>query len=598
MSIKKRSYFLFILLLLQLFAIAQEEEILKIQKILTAKIDSCNNNLLELDDQQKRSIIKMADKVDGFAIVSDFFKQRNLLGEYYHVQMQKSIYQNNFDSIYYYFNKANNYYHKNYAENENLIVILRGYIIGWCANNNYVELATHLLKQSLEYYSTKKLNSTLWSYFVLSHIQRAAYNYEQAIQSGKIGLKQDNSVYLAIEMKADIAYLIAESFYILGDYQNSLAYGDTILSYTKNIPDEFRPDIGANFHNVAQMNTYTIKTIAYSSMLDFEQASLMLKQLDYFHSKIKVIGHMNNYGDELLAQRNWAHIIYHYNKGEYTQAMEFLNKNKKLTLTPALYPEYKDFDKWEARILEKMGKYEQANFALKKQIHFTDSISKSNTSKEVNSLWAMFEVDKAQLAKEKNDIKTNRFYIISISTGIVISIMVILIVYFVISNKKLREKNRVLFKQQTETDQLISQNSINKITSEVSEKDTETPQEKDIEQTLYLQIVEYLKATKKYTDPDISRESLAKEFGTNRQYIIDAISNNANMSFNVFINRLRIDYARDLLLNEKDILIKNVYTEAGFNNRKTFSLLFKERFGMSPSEFRACANEEIEKTIE
>ena len=125
-----------------------------------------------------------------------------------------------------------------------------------------------------------------------------------------------------------------------------------------------------------------------------------------------------------------------------------------------------------------------------------------------------------------------------------------------------------------------------------------TQQERDQEntdntdQTLYYRIVEYLQTTQQYTDPDISRESLARELGTNRQYIIDAISNNTNMSFNEFINNFRIDYSRNLLLKEENILIKEVYTEAGFKNRNTFSLLFKEKFGMSPSEFRDCANED------
>ena len=64
------------------------------------------------------------------------------------------------------------------------------------------------------------------------------------------------------------------------------------------------------------------------------------------------------------------------------------------------------------------------------------------------------------------------------------------------------------------------------------------------------------------------------------------------MSFNEFINNFRIDYSRNLLLKEENILIKEVYTEAGFKNRNTFSLLFKEKFGMSPSEFRDCANED------
>ena len=318
----------------------------------------------------------------------------------------------------------------------------------------------------------------------------------------------------------------------------------------------------------------------------------MLEKLEAMFPKAKILGYPDNARNQFLAQKYWVNMVYNYQKGDYAKAMEYLNKNKELAIPFALTPDYKNTPKWEALINEKQGNYKEANSALKDQLHFTDSINRTNISKEVSSLWAIFEVDKAQQAKENSESKVR---IIAISTSIIIFISAILIIYFMITNKKLKKKNMLLFKQQKSLSSSIppSVKTEDKLT--IAEQLDKPQQEKDQEntdQTLYYRIVEYLQTTQQYTDPDISRESLARELGTNRQYIIDAISNNTNMSFNEFINNFRIDYSRNLLLKEENILIKEVYTEAGFKNRNTFSLLFKEKFGMSPSEFRDCANED------
>lgn len=592
---------LFFLSFIPFSIVAQSQDILQIKEALTTKIDSCNKNLLKLDQKLKISMMTMANKSREYDAMAEFFNQKKLFGEEFQILMYKYMYKdtspNNLDSIYYYFKKADNQYLNSHEDVTLLINSLRGHFVAWCSNNSYSELAIHTLKQNIEYNSIRKLNDNLWTYLRLVQIYRTTGNHKQAIESGKIGLNQANSHKLAFELKVCIASEIAESYYILGDFKNSLAYCDSILSYTHNIPDKFQPELGSNFYNLALIDFYAMTSVVYSSTKNFEQALIMLEKLEAMFPKAKILGYPDNARNQFLAQKYWVNMVYNYQKGDYAKAMEYLNKNKELAIPFALTPDYKNTSKWEALINEKLGNYKEANSALKDQLHFTDSINRANTDKEVSSLWATFEVEKAQQAKENSESKVR---IIAISTSVIIFISAILIIYFVITNKKLKKKNMLLFKQQkgltssippivnTEKKLPLAEHLDIDITQQ--ERDQENTDNTD--QTLYYRIVEYLQTTQQYTDPDISRESLARELGTNRQYIIDAISNNTNMSFNEFINNFRIDYSRNLLLKEENILIKEVYTEAGFKNRNTFSLLFKEKFGMSPSEFRDCANED------
>ncbi|SHE79685.1 helix-turn-helix domain-containing protein [Dysgonomonas macrotermitis] len=595
MNVKKKGkliFTLFFLSFIQLSVIAQSQDMLKMKESLFAKMDSCNNDLLKLDQKEKRLILFTANTIGEHEVVARFFKQKKLFGEEYLVQMMKYVSKNNLDSIYFYYKKAENYYLNNDKEAVLFINVLRGQFVSWCVLNSYSELAINTLKQNIEYNSVRKVDADLWTYMSLMEIYRTVGKHEQAIEVGKMGLKQPNLHPQAFELKITICCEIAESYYMLGDYQRSLAYSDSILAYNKNIPDKFQPEFGANVHKVALFNFYMFKSVAYSFQKDFDQVSLMLQKMEDVYLRVEVLESLNNAINEMYSQKYWANMVYNYQKGDYSKAMEYLNESKELAIPFALTPDYKNTPKWEALILEKQGKYKEANLALKELLHLTDSINKAHTAKEISSLWAIFEVDKAQQAKENSE---QRVKIIAVSTSTIIFLAIILIIYFVVTNKKLKRKNMLLFKQQKEMLSPIPV-IVNRHAELIPERDSEISQkegqQQNTEQTLYSRIIEFLKTTKQYTDPDISRDSLAKELGTNRQYIIGAISDNANMSFNEFINSFRIDYARNLLLNEEDILIKEVYTEAGFKNRNTFSQLFKERFGMSPSEFRDCADEE------
>lgn len=586
---------LFFLSFIPFSIVAQSQDILQIKEALTAKIDSCNKNLLKLDQTEIINLIMLTDRLGEYDIIINFFNQKKLLKEEYHVLMNKYMSKNNLDSTYLYFKKAEAYY-LDEGKDIAIINLLRNQFINWCMNNNYSELAIQTLKQNVNYKRnlTEKREDDIRTYLRLMLVYQATNNYEQAIEVGKIGLSQSNLTQYAFLYKAGISSEIAESYYMLGDYQNCLAYSDSIFAYSQKIPDEFLFQFGTNCHKLALFDFYSMKSVAYSFLNNFNQASIMLQNLEDIAHDLKILGYSHYYGTDLIqSEKNWVNMVYNYQKGDYAKAMQYLNKNKELAIPFALTPDYKNTPKWEALINEKLGNYKEANSALKDQLHFTDSINRANTDKEVSSLWATFEVEKAQQAKENSESKVR---IIAISTSVIIFISAILIIYFVITNKKLKKKNMLLFKQQkgltSSIPPIINTEKILPLAEHLDIDITQQENTDNTDQTLYYRIVEYLQTTQQYTDPDISRESLARELGTNRQYIIDAISNNTNMSFNEFINNFRIDYSRSLLLKEENILIKEVYTEAGFKNRNTFSLLFKEKFGMSPSEFRDCANED------
>ena len=96
-----------------------------------------------------------------------------------------------------------------------------------------------------------------------------------------------------------------------------------------------------------------------------------------------------------------------------------------------------------------------------------------------------------------------------------------------------------------------------------------------------------MKETKPYLNAELSRDTLAREIGTNRQYLSDVIKMNTNMSFYDFLYHFRLEYARRLLLSDGSKTIETVYIESGFNNKSLFYRRFKQRYGMTPNEFKS-----------
>jgi AraC-like DNA-binding protein len=58
-----------------------------------------------------------------------------------------------------------------------------------------------------------------------------------------------------------------------------------------------------------------------------------------------------------------------------------------------------------------------------------------------------------------------------------------------------------------------------------------------------------------------------------------------------YVNRLRINLACQLLMNEPDMAVTDICYAAGFNNLSNFNRQFLRRKGMPPSRFRALMSE-------
>lgn len=87
-----------------------------------------------------------------------------------------------------------------------------------------------------------------------------------------------------------------------------------------------------------------------------------------------------------------------------------------------------------------------------------------------------------------------------------------------------------------------------------------------------------------YLDPDFNIKDLARELSLSKHQTSLILNKELQMDFYAFINRFRVEKAKQLLLTD-DAQIGEVLFEAGFNNSATFNRAFKKETGMTPRQF-------------
>lgn len=105
---------------------------------------------------------------------------------------------------------------------------------------------------------------------------------------------------------------------------------------------------------------------------------------------------------------------------------------------------------------------------------------------------------------------------------------------------------------------------------------------------LDFKLVENCLTTDNYVlDPEISLKSLAEKLSVNRNTLSKAININGGMNFNDFINKTRVQEAKNRLLNVEyaNYTIEAIGQSVGFNSKSAFYAAFKKHARTSPSTF-------------
>jgi YesN/AraC family two-component response regulator len=89
-----------------------------------------------------------------------------------------------------------------------------------------------------------------------------------------------------------------------------------------------------------------------------------------------------------------------------------------------------------------------------------------------------------------------------------------------------------------------------------------------------------------FLEPDISLNEMAKKLNVTPHQLSQFINEHYRMRFNYFINKYRIDGAKEILEKNMDANIISVAFHVGFSSKSSFNKTFKQFTGLTPTEYK------------
>lgn len=237
----------------------------------------------------------------------------------------------------------------------------------------------------------------------------------------------------------------------------------------------------------------------------------------------------------------------------------------------------------EAKWYHHHGEWLKTAQALARATELHDSLILRDNNRQTAEFEVQFKTQEKERALAEAEAQARLHFIIIIALVIILVGGAIALWRIIVAQRHLHQKNRDLFELLNRTFPI---GDVKSLTTEP----TPTAEEKSIN-SLYSRVCEFMREQQPYTDSDLNRDTLAQMLGTNYSYLADAIRQcTGGHTLSDFLDEYRVKHAARLLANT-DTPIGLVIEMSGFASRSHFNTLFREKYKMTPSEYRNVAKE-------
>ncbi|MGM9733402.1 MAG: helix-turn-helix domain-containing protein [Prevotella sp.] len=257
---------------------------------------------------------------------------------------------------------------------------------------------------------------------------------------------------------------------------------------------------------------------------------------------------------------------------DYATALKYSNEQRALIDRGESMSRRDAHDVEHARILRGLGHGNEAYDLYASAMKRRETAIHDVNTKTLNEMQKEMTISLMQRQMESQRMQAKIFIALFI-------IVVVAILFYVVNLRKLNRKNIALIRQAKETEQAerLSAETLRQV-----------PRERlDNDQQLYSRLLDLMEGDKRpYTAPECNRETLAQLCATNGKYIDRVISRFADgKTTNEYITHYRLRRAMKLLTGT-DETVDAIAELCGFSSTRTFYRRFRDKVGMSPTEYR------------
>ena len=316
-------------------------------------------------------------------------------------------------------------------------------------------------------------------------------------------------------------------------------------------------------------NNVTIsKAMVYAANNQKEQAETLFREYQQFQ------------GSGALDKA--AEGLYLSMTGRYDEAVRLFDETDSMMRSngdPVIDLYVKTLFNYKYEALQKAGRTAEA-LALGDRIRqLTDSIRQQERQADVEQLQEIKQQEE-EITSKHQSLVVHRIIIAS-------AFLVCLLIAYLLwrsykYNKVLTEKNRKLYEEIEQRRQEQQQ--------EMELMQAAPEEQLTTEQQLFRRLCTLMDEQQPYTDETLNRDTLAQMAGTNEKYVEQAIRQcSKGETVSDFINRYRLEHVARLLKTTSDP-IAIVGELSGIPSRATLARLFRNAYGMTPTEFRRAAS--------
>ncbi|WP_167375237.1 helix-turn-helix domain-containing protein [Chryseobacterium oleae] len=437
----------------------------------------------------------------------------------------------------------------------------------------YGENAHSLLSQINEVEWFARVNEFLAKEYRLVGLHERSKKYTlQGIEAAKgITDSQKRGEILGL-LNQEMAYYEMER----GSYSDAVKYIQYSLdSFEKDNPQDNERAVAASYQILGdvyfKLKDYTVSESYY------RKAESMLK------NKCCVLGLVyNGMGGIRLKQKNWKDAETYLKKAE-----NIADSSKSLKLKKAVYSNINDY-------YEGTGDNFKASLYAVKYVRAYDSLTARSREVSLSGPETLVKPSK----------KSSQISIVKNAAIIVLLVTLIgIVIFFKTKQRKQRSKFRNIIRTQLqmissrgESSPLKTENSdfsnisVEEVDDRVGGSDkrrNESLMTSETEAKL-LELLEEFEKGDLYNNKNMSLSFLAAELNTNTKYLSYVINQHKNADVKTYVNRLRINYIVDKLINDekyRQYKISILADECGFSSHSKFASVFKAVTDFSPSSY-------------
>lgn len=237
-----------------------------------------------------------------------------------------------------------------------------------------------------------------------------------------------------------------------------------------------------------------------------------------------------------------------------------------------------------AEAAEARGQHALSQHYWQRHSALSEAVNDQLQASEAHDYAARYHAYEQQMEIQQREAEANRNLILAVGAIILALLAAGFAVYYFRQQRIIRKKNRVLVEQMNEA-VIYKKRYESQDTPQVPQEDKPLDAMAPNELSKHLRAV--ILRERLYLSAQFDRQAAIDYFHLSKERIGAAFSQDSEYATIAdFINHCRLEYAKELLAVSPEMTVDDIASASGFGTRRTFSRLFKERYSVTPTEFR------------